>query len=248
MFEGRDAADMREWVSQQARERVRAVEVVCINPHEGYRSAIRSLRDDRLRAGTQTAVDPFHVVRLANQAVDRCRRRTQNDTTGHQGRKGDPLYGARKLLLTSAERLDDTGWDRLRAALDAGDPHDEAADCWEAKERVRALFKTGDPDQAATRLHDAISWCEAPEAAPELHQLARTPTRWKTEIQTSTATGAHNGRTEAANAKTKDAKRSARGLRNPADYPPRILHATGQKPGHTQPVTKTRTRRPRPDA
>ena len=147
-----------------------------------------------------------------------------------------------------AERLDDTGWDRLRAALDAGDPHDEVADCWEAKKRVRAVFKTGDPDQAATRLDDAISWCEAPEAAPELHRLAHTLTRWQTEIHTSIATGAHNGRTEAANAKIKDVKRSARGFRNFANYRLRTLLATGQKPGHTQPVTKIRTRRPRSDA
>lgn len=245
VFEGRDAADLRKWVSQQAREWVRAVEVVCIDPHEGYRSAIRSLRGDRLRADTRIAVDPFHVVRLANQALDRCRRRTQNDTTGHRGRKGDPLYGARKLLLTGQERLDTTGWERLQQALDAGDPYDEVADCWQGKERVRAVFKTGDPDQAATRLADAIAWCQAPEAAPELHRLARTLKSWQTEIHASIATGAHNGRTEAANAKIKDIKRSARGFRNFNNYRLRILLATGQKPGHTQPVTKIRTRRPR---
>ncbi|WP_420433461.1 ISL3 family transposase [Candidatus Poriferisocius sp.] len=245
VFEGRDAADLREWVSQQAREWVRAVEVACIDPHEGYRSAIKSLRGDRLRADTQIAVDPFHVVRLANEALDRCRRRTQNDTTSHRGRNSDPLYGARKLLLTGQERLDDTGWDRLRAALDAGDPYDEVADCWQAKERVRAVFKTGGPDQAATRLDDAIAWCEAPEAAPELHRLARTLKSWRTEIQTSIATGAHNGRTEAANARIKDVKRSARGFRNFNNYRLRILLATGQKPGQTQPVTKIRTRNPR---
>ncbi|MCY4433781.1 MAG: ISL3 family transposase [bacterium] len=248
VFEGRDAADLREWVSQQGREWVRAVEVVCIDPHEGYRSAIKSLRGDRLRAGTQIAVDPFHVVRLANQAVDRCRRRTQNDTTGHRGRKGDPLYGARKLLLMGAERLDDPGWARLRQALDAGAPYDEIADCWEAKEKIRSVFKTRNPEQASARLDDAIAWCKAPEAAPELHRLVRTLTRWRAEIKTSIATRAHNGRTEAANAKIKDIKRSARGFRNFANYRLRILLATGQKPGHTQPVTKIRTRRPRSDA
>ncbi len=64
VFEGRDSAGLRRWVSQQAREWVRAVEVVCIDPHEGYRSAIRSLRGDRLRADTRIAVDPFHVDRI----------------------------------------------------------------------------------------------------------------------------------------------------------------------------------------
>lgn len=68
-------------------------------------------------------------MRLANQALTRCRQRTQNETTGHRGRKGDPLYGIRKLLLTGAERLDAAGLQRLRTALDQGDPYDEVADC-----------------------------------------------------------------------------------------------------------------------
>ena len=71
------------------------------------------------------------IVRLANQALTRCRQRTQTDTTGHRGRKGDALYGIRQLLLTGAERLDDRGWERLWAAIDRGDPYDEVADCWD---------------------------------------------------------------------------------------------------------------------
>ncbi|MCY3889600.1 MAG: transposase [bacterium] len=94
----------------------------------------------------------------------------------------------------------------------------------------------------------AIDYCAAPEAAPELHRLARTLNRWRTEIETSISTGAHNGRTEAANAKIKDIKRSARGFRNFANYRLRILFAAGRQPGHNQPVTKIRTRRPRLNA
>ena len=39
---------------------------------------------------------PFHVVRLANNSIDEVRRRTQNDTFGHRGRKHDPLWRARQ--------------------------------------------------------------------------------------------------------------------------------------------------------
>jgi len=39
---------------------------------------------------TQIA-DPFHVVRLSNGKLDECRRRVQNETVGHRGRKDDPL-------------------------------------------------------------------------------------------------------------------------------------------------------------
>ena len=106
------------------------------------------------------------------------------------------------------------------------------------------MFKTTDPDQASDRLDDAIGWCAAPEAAPELHRLAATLTRWRDEIETSVKTRTHNGRTEAANAKIKDIKRSARGFTNLHNYRLRILLAAGRKTRQTQPVTKIRTRRP----
>ena len=83
---------------------------------------------------------------LANRALDECRRRTQNDALGHRGRKGDPLYGARKLLLMGAERLSAAARDRMRRALDAGDLYDEVADCWQAKEKIRSVFKAADAD------------------------------------------------------------------------------------------------------
>ncbi len=183
-------------------------------------------------------------MRLANQAITGCRQRTQNETTGHRGRTGDPLYGIRKLLLTGAERLDAQGLQRLQSALDQGDPYDEVADCWTAKEKVRSVFKTRDPQQATARLDDTIEWCAAPESGPELRRLATTLHRWRDEIETSIRTRTHNGRTEAANAKIKDVKRSARGFRNLANYRLRILLAAGRKPRETQPVTKIRTRRP----
>ena len=245
IFDGRDAAEVRRWVQQQPRWWTDSVEVVCCDPHEGYRSAITSLLDDGgLAAEAKIAADPFHIVRLANQALTKCRQRTQTDTTGHRGRRGDPLYGARKLLLMGQERLDGAGRERLRSALGRGDPYDEVADCWEAKERVRSVFKTPDPEQAAARLDDAIEYCRAPEAAPELRRLATTLRRWRAEIITSIATSTHNGRTEAANAKIKDIKRSARGFRNLHNHRLRILLAAGRKPRQTQPVTKIRTRRP----
>jgi transposase len=58
---------------------------------------------------TRVVVDHFHAVRLANAVVDQVRRRTQQATLGHRGRKHDPLDRIRKLLLTAAERLTGRG-------------------------------------------------------------------------------------------------------------------------------------------
>ena len=70
------------------------------------------------------------VVRVANRCIDKVRRRVQNETLGHRGRKRDPLYRIRKLLLTGNERLDDRGRDRMLLGLRVGDPHDEVLGAW----------------------------------------------------------------------------------------------------------------------
>ena len=44
VFDGRDAADLERWARQQPKGQMLAVEVVCLDPHEGYRKAIRSLK------------------------------------------------------------------------------------------------------------------------------------------------------------------------------------------------------------
>ncbi|WP_419920084.1 transposase [Candidatus Poriferisocius sp.] len=119
-------------------------------PHEGYRKAIRALiARGLLPANTRLTTDPFHIVGLPNQAITRCRQRSLQQTTGHRGRKGDPLYGIRKLLLMVAERLDHRGRQRTHQALKAGDPCDEVFECWQAKEETRSILKTTNPQIAA---------------------------------------------------------------------------------------------------
>ncbi|MGI9052478.1 MAG: transposase [Ilumatobacteraceae bacterium] len=52
-------------------------------------ASYRSVFDTMLPDAVQVA-DPFHVVRVANTALE-CRRRVQNEIVGHRGRKDDPL-------------------------------------------------------------------------------------------------------------------------------------------------------------
>ena len=142
VFEGRDAADLRVWLAEMSPSWRDAVMVVSVDPHEGYRNAITAtdwLHDITL------VVDPFHIVRLANTALTRCRQRIQHDTLGHRGWARDPLYATRKLFLLGAERVDETGWERIWTALRDGDPTGELQDCWVAKEKVRDIYLTESP-------------------------------------------------------------------------------------------------------
>ena len=74
-------------------------------------------------------MDPFHVVRLAGDALDQCRRRVQQDLHGHRGRSGDPLYGARRTLHTGLDLLTDRQTARL-SALFARDEHVQVEATW----------------------------------------------------------------------------------------------------------------------
>jgi transposase len=53
--------------------------------------------------------DLFHVIRHANDKLDECRRRVQNEVIGHRGHKHDPLYPVRRLLTKADERLEEHG-------------------------------------------------------------------------------------------------------------------------------------------
>ena len=56
--------------------------------------------DDQLQDAT-SVLDAFPIVKLAGDATGEVRRRVQQDTLGHCGRKGDPLYQIRLLLRAS---------------------------------------------------------------------------------------------------------------------------------------------------
>lgn len=43
-------------------------------------------------------MDPFHVVHLADNALDECGRRTGQELHHRRGRATDPLYKARRML------------------------------------------------------------------------------------------------------------------------------------------------------
>jgi transposase len=176
---------------------------------------------------TQVA-DPFHLVKLANQRLDECRRRVQQETLGHRGHKDDPLYRSRRLLTKADDRLDDRGRSRLVGLLDAGDPRGEVRTAWHAKEVVRSLYDHHDPDLAlefVTRLGHDLQDDDCP---PEVRQLGRTIVRWREQIAAWHRSHVSNGPTEAANNLIKRVKRVAFGFRRFAHYRIRVLLYAGR--------------------
>jgi transposase len=125
MVEGNAAADLRRWCATQEQAWLAGIGVVTTDLAESYRAGL----DPHLAHATRVA-DPCHVVRVANRCVDKVRRRVQNETLHHRGRKHDPLYRIRKLLLAGSERLDEPGHQRMLLGLRVGDPNDEVVGAW----------------------------------------------------------------------------------------------------------------------
>jgi transposase len=223
------------WLGARPDDWLAQVGTVALDPWRGYASALVA------PLGHATVVvDHFHAIRLANAVVDQTRRRVQQVTLGHRGRKPDPLYRIRKLLLTAGEQLTERGWARLRAGLAAGDPTGEVAAAWQGKELLRAVYATAGPP-ASVALDRFYHWCDGIQV-PELSRLARTVRAWEAEILAWHATdGCSNGPTEAINLLIKKVKRVGHGFRNFANYRLRLLLHCGVA-WHTHRTARLRSR------
>jgi transposase len=227
------------WLGARPRSWLAGVGTVALDPWRGYASALV------VPLGHATVVvDHFHAIKLANTVVDQVRRRTQQATLGHRGRKRDPLYRIRKLLLTAAEQLTSRGRARLRAGLAAADPTGQVAAAWQGKELLRAVYTAGDLADARAALDRFYRWSDGVRVA-ELSRLARTVRAWEAEILAFHATdGCSNGPTEAMNLLIKKVKRVGHGFRNFANYRLRLLLHCGVR-WQTHQTARLRGRSPR---
>jgi transposase len=174
-------------------------------------------------------VDPFHVISLANRSLDAVRRRVQTEQTGHRGRRHDPLYRARRVLLRGEEHLDAGAAERLWSLLALGDPGAEVAIAYRVKARLREFYRTHDPDQAQQMLRELEQHCRRRTMPPEIQKLGRTIGAWFEKIANFHLARVSNGPTEALNNLIKRIKRIGFGFRNFENYRIRALLYAGKR-------------------
>ena len=137
----------------------------------------------RLRRGVRAAlpdaviaVDHFHVIMLANKAVTAVRQRVTRDLLDRRGRKTDPTWANRRLLLRGRERLSKAALARMWNGCIDNDPTCQILSAWIAKEELRALCapaaRGGHPGEIRDRLHAIYQWC-ADAQIPELIHARR---------------------------------------------------------------------------
>lgn len=190
-------------------------------------ASYRSVFERCVPAATLVA-DPFHVVRVATNQMEKCRRRVQQESLGHRGRKLDPLYRSRRLLTTAQERLGDAGTAKVLELLATGDVFGQVTAAWHAKEAVRELYAHADEETAAEWIDELIESMTDRHYPPEVRSLGRTLHRWRDQIIAWHRTHVSNGPTEALNNLAKRVKRVAFGFRSFVNYRVRVLLYAGK--------------------
>ena len=224
MVEGRSKQAFKQWLSDRPETWRQGVEVVAMDGFTGFKTATTEELPDAV-----AVMDPFHAVRLGGEALDECRRRVQQSTCGHRGRKGDPLYGARLTLHTGADLLTAKQQRRLEG-LFARDEHVEVEATWGVYQSMIAAYR--DPDRARGRqlmaqLIDSVSH-GVPAVLTELTRLGRTLKRRAADVLAYfDRPGTSNGPTEAINGRLEHLRGSALGFRNLTNYVARSLLESG---------------------
>lgn len=215
--------DVAHWIDKQPASWKRRVDFDSLDM-SGTCAAVYSV----MLPDARQVVDPFHCVQLANRALDDIRRRVQRDHTGDRGRRNDPLYRARRMLLTGEEKLNDHAVARLTSLLALGDPHGEVAIAHRVKERLRDFYRATDIDEARVMLTDLIEHCQRQSMPPELRKLGATLKRWSDKVCNYHIARVSNRPTEALNNLIKRIKRIGFGFTNFNNYRIRALLYAGK--------------------
>ncbi len=221
---GRCGAAVEGWLAAQSESWRAGIEVVALDPSAPFAAAIR-----RALPQATIVVDHWHLVRLANAVVTEVRQRVAREQLGRRGRKVDPAWAHRRLLLRAGNQLSSSGLRRLASVLATDDPSNEIGAAWGCKELLRALLAARTRHDAAQRLYRFYDACLIADMA-ETTRLAETISTWWPHIEPFLATGITNARTEGYNRVIKQIKRVGCGYRNQANYERRIvLHIAAKR-------------------
>jgi len=220
------------FLDELTREQRRAIEVVTADGAKWIKTLVK-----RRCPNARWVMDPFHVVQWMNDALDDVRREEwqaakkaareampKRDRPGRP-RKGeetppearalkqaaDEIKGSRYALVKNPEDLTAAQAAKLESLKRRAGSRLFRA--WELKEDLRAVFRAGDAQEAASLLeswlHDAAYCKIKPVVAVE-----KKVRRRRADVVAAVELGISNGRVESINNKVKVTVRMAYGFRN----------------------------------
>jgi transposase len=203
--EGRDAATADRFFNEIGKSRSHAIEVISLDMGPGYAKSAREHAPQAI-----LAIDPYHVVALANRALDEVRREYWNELR----QAGD---------TTTARRFKDARWSLLKAPANLTDKQartlrrlrNAGGEVWRAytlKEALRAIFAPSLTLEDVTVLIDRFISKAIRSRLQPFVTLAGTIRRHRDGILQAIRLGINQGRTEALNNKVRLITRRAYGF------------------------------------
>jgi transposase len=187
---GRNAATLQAFFDELG-ERRHSIRAVSIDMSGGYEKAIC----DNTRA--EICFDPFHVVRLAQRAVDQVRRDEWNAHERSHTPTGRWIKGTRWSLLKAPDKQTIGQLALLGEVQHANKPMFRA---FLLKEELRLLYQLDDPALAPAHLDAWLAWATRSRLGPFV-KLARTIRRHRDGILAAIRLGLSNGRLEGLNSR-----------------------------------------------
>ena len=169
---GRNAATLQAFFDVLG-DRKQSIRAVSIDMSGGYQQAIRENSPD-----ADICFDPFHVVRLAQRAVDQVRRDEWNAHDRSKTLAGKWIKGTRWSLLKSPEKQTLDQLAKLGEVQQANKPLYRA---FLLKEELRLLYQLDDPTLAPAHLDAWLTWASRCRLDPFV-KLARTIRRHRDGI------------------------------------------------------------------
>ena len=206
--EGRDRATVRAFFDALGAERTAKIEAIS--------SDLGGWITRQVAASCPAAalcIDPFHVVRLATDALDEVRREVWNQARRAGDQKQAKWYkGARYAVWKNPENLTERQAAKLAEIQQTNRPLYRA---YLLKEQLRGVFQADDADTAMVILKGWLAWASR-SRLPSFVRLARTIRAHHAGIEATLRLGLTNARIEALNTTLRLIVRRAYGFHSAA--------------------------------
>ena len=171
MVPGRSKQVFKTWLASRPDTWRSRIEIVAMDGFTGFKSAATEELP-----GARAVMDPFHVVHLAGNALDECRRRIQQELHHRRGRATDPLYKARRMLHTRSCLLTPRQQHQL-LNLFSGEEHVALEVTWSAYQNIIDAYRAPDTDAGKALMEaeiNTLTSTRVPRGLSEIITLGRT--------------------------------------------------------------------------
>jgi transposase len=208
--EGKDHRVLEAFYDELGEERLSRLEAISLDMGGAYKSAT----DNKAPHVTQ-CVDPFHLVKLANEAVDKARREAWNaerrTNASPRQPRGRPRKDAAPPPRNDTRWVKHTRWALLKDPGDLKPSQLDALDelrrnrsvlyrCWQLKEGIRDLYRLRHPSDAAEHLDWWLAWaCRC--RIPAFVTLSKTVRANRDRVLAAVELGLSNSKLEGLNSK-----------------------------------------------